>query len=154
MPPSKPSVIPKIILAIFLSVAVLMLVIAAISAVSSARSLAKERTAPGHVVDIAIGQATDGTLYYRPVVTFDLPDGGHRTVKVSEESTAPTYKVDQVVTIAYDPEGPDNARIQSASSTVSLWILPSIMGILGASFLVATLFAGRVLRSGDEQSQS
>jgi uncharacterized integral membrane protein len=31
-----------------------------------------------------------------------------------------------------------------------MWILPLIMGILGAAFLGAALFARWVLRSGDE----
>jgi hypothetical protein len=150
VPASNQSTIPKTILSIFLAVAVLMLTIAAISAISSGRALAREITAPGTVVDLAIRQATDGTLYYRPVVAFALPDGDRRTLQVAEESTDPVYKVDQAVTIAYDPARPDNARIQSASSTLGLWILPSIMGVLGATFLAATLFARRVLASGDE----
>jgi hypothetical protein len=149
VPDSKPSVIPKIILAIFLGVAVLMLAIAAISAVSSGRALARERTAPGLVVDTAIRQATDGTLYYRPVVVFALPDGAQRTLQLTEESTAPAYAVDEAVTIAYDPERPANARIKTSASTAAMWILPLIMGILGAAFLVAALFAWWVLRSGD-----
>ena len=83
MPASKPSTIPKIILIIFLAVAVLMFTIAAISAVSSGRALAREITAPGTVVDLAIRQATDGTLYYRPVVVFALPDGARRTLQAN-----------------------------------------------------------------------
>jgi hypothetical protein len=149
VPDSKPSVIPKIILAIFLAVAVLMLVIAAISAVSSGRALARERTAPGSVVELAIRQATDGTLYYRPVVVFALPDGTQRRLQLTEESTTPAYEVDETVTIAYDPERPDHARIKTSASTAAMWILPLIMGILGAAFLGATLFARWVLRSGD-----
>lgn len=111
----------------------------------------RESMAPGTVVDIAIRQATDGTLYYRPVVAFDLPDGARRTVQVAEESTDPAYQVDDPVTIAYDPARPENARIRSASSTLSLWVLPIIMSVLGVAFLVAALFARWVLRSGDEQ---
>ncbi len=107
-------------------------------------------TAPGTVVDTAIRQATNGTLYYRPVVAFALPDGTRRTMRAAEENTVPTYEVDEVVTIAYDPDQPDNARIKTAASTAAMWILPLITGILGAAFLVATLFARWVLRSGDE----
>ena len=153
MPASKPSAIPKIISAVFLAVAVLMLVFAVISAVGSGRVLAKERTAPGSVVDLVIRQAADGTLFYRPVAAFDLPDGAHRTLQLLEESTAPAYQVDESVTIAYDPERPGNARFRTASSTASLWILPLITGILGTAFLVATLFARWVLRAGDEEAR-
>jgi hypothetical protein len=149
MPASKPSTGPNIIIVIFLAVAVLMLAIAAISAGSSGRALARERTVPGSVVDTVIRQAADGTLYYRPVVVFALPDGAQRRLQLTEESTAPAYEVDEAVTIAYDPARPDNARIKTPASTAAMWILPLIMGILGAAFLVATLFAWWVLRSGD-----
>lgn len=149
MPASKQSVFPRIIIAVFLAVAVLMLAIAVVSALSSGRALAKETTASGSVVDLVIRQAADGTLYYRPVVAFDLPDGARRTLQLAEEGTDPAYQVDESVTIAYDPEQPRNARIKSFSSTVSMWILPSITGVLGAAFLVATLFARRILGSSD-----
>ena len=150
MPASKPSAPPNIIVVIFLAVAVLMLAIAAVSVVSSGRALARERTAAGSVVDTAIRQASDGTLYYRPVVVLILPDGAQRTLQLTEESTAPVYQVDEAVTIAYDPDRPDIARIKTAASTAAMWILPLITGILGVAFLAATLFARWVLRSGDE----
>ena len=150
MPASKPSTAPNIIVVIFLAVAILMFAIAAIAAVSSGRALARERMAPGSVVELAIRQATDGTLYYRPVVVFALPDGAKRTLQLAEESSTPAYEVDEVVTIAYDPERPDHARINTSANTAAMWILPLITGILGVSFLAATLFARWVLRSGDE----
>jgi hypothetical protein len=150
MPASKPSAAPNIIVVIFLAVAVLMLAIAAISAVSSGRALARETTAPGTVVDLAVRQARDGTLYFRPVVAFNLADGTRRTLQVADESAAPAYEVDEAVTIAYDPARPDNARIKTSASTAAIWILPLIMGILGAAFLGATLFARWVLRARDE----
>jgi hypothetical protein len=153
MSASKPSAGPNIIVVIFLAVAVLMLAIGAISALSSGRALVRERTAPGSVVELAIRQATDGTLYYRPVVVFALPDGVQRTLELTEESTTPDYDVDEMVTIAYDPAQPDNARIKTSASTAALWILPLIMGILGAAFLGAALFAWWVLRSGDESAR-
>ena len=80
---------------------------------------------------------------------FALPDGAQRTLQLTEESTAPAYEVDEAVTIAYDPERPDNARIKTSASTAAMWILPLIMGILGAAS-GATLFARWVLGSGDE----
>ena len=141
---------PNVIVAVFLAVAVLMFAIAAISAVSSGLALAKETTAPGSVIDLAVRQAADGTLHFRPVVAFDLPDGTRRTLQLAEESTGQVYQADEPVTIAYDPEQPNNARIKSPSSTMAMWILPLITGILGTAFLAATLFARRVLASGDE----
>ena len=151
MPASKKPTGPNIIVLIFLAVAILMLAIAAISAVSSARILSRERTVPGSVIDLAVRQAADGTLYFRPVVAFDLPDGTRRTLQVAEESTDQAYQADEPVTIAYDPEQPGNTRIKSPASTMAMWILPLIMGILGAAFLGATLFARWVLGSDSEK---
>ena len=54
MQASKPSTAPNIIVVIFLAVAVLMFAIAAIAAVSSGHALARERTAPGSVVDTGL----------------------------------------------------------------------------------------------------
>lgn len=143
----KRSPFPGIIVAMFLAVAVVMLAIAAITAANAGRAFARETQAPGHVVDLAIRQSLDGTLFYRPVVAFALPDGARRTVQVAEENTDPAYRVDASVTVAYDPAQPDRARIVSTSSTFSRWILPLITAILGVAFLGATLFARSVLRS-------
>ena len=142
--------IPKVIRAVFLAITVVMFALAAISAVNSGLALGREETMPGRVVDIVIRQAADGTLLYRPVVAFALPDGARRTLELAEESTDPAYRVDDAVTLAYDPARPEAARIKTAASTVSRWILPGILGILSLAFLAATLFARRVLRSGDE----
>ena len=84
------------------------------------------------------------------MVVFALPDGAQRTLRLTEESAAPAYEVDEAVTIAYDPGRPENARIKTPASTAAIWILPLIMGILGAAFLGATLFACWVLRASDE----
>ena len=65
------------------------------------------------------------------MVVFALPDGVQRRLQLTEESTAPSYEVDEAVTIAYDPERPDHARIKTSASTAAMWILPLIMVILG-----------------------
>lgn len=149
MTTDKKSPIPGIISAVFLTVALLMFAIAAFSAVRTGRALAREKVAPGTVVDMAIRQAGDGTLYYRPVVAFTLPDGVPHTLQLAEESTAPAYRADDPVTIAYDPERLESARIRSVSSTASLWILPLITGILGVVFLATTWFVRWVARTGN-----
>ncbi len=123
-----------------------MLAIAAYSAVGSARALAREIVLPGAVVDVAIRQATDGALFYRPVVAVVLPDGVRRTLQASEERTDTAYEVDQAVSVAYDPLQPQTVRIRSADSAVGPWIVPIITGMLGVVFLATTLFARRVLR--------
>ena len=97
-----------------------------------------------------IRQATDGTLYYRPVVAFTLPDGAHRMLQLTEESSTPAYEVDESVTIAYDPDPQPSPASKPPQARRRCGSCPLITGILGVAFLGAALFARRVLRSGDE----
>jgi hypothetical protein len=145
---------PKIIITVFLAIAVLMLVIATISTVSTIRSLSREESATGQVVDMTVRQSRDSetqviTDYYYPVVEFDLPDGTHKQVQLSQGSWPPEYEIGEPVTILYDPEHPLDARIKSFSSMLLMWILPGITGIVGVAFLSVTLLVGRFMNSED-----
>lgn len=87
---------PKIIISVFLAVGALMLAIALISTVSTVRSLAREASAPGQVVDMTVRQSRDSETqtineYYYPMVEFDLPDGTHKQVQLSEGSWPPEF---------------------------------------------------------------
>ncbi len=145
---------PKIIISIFLGIGLLLSTIAAISTVSTIRKLTAEVSAPGQVVDMTVRQSYDSETkvvneYFYPVVEFDLPDGTYKRVQLSEGSWPPEYEIGQPVTILYDPAHPLDARIKSTSSTVLLWILPGITGILGFSFLGVTLLVARFMRPED-----
>jgi len=143
---------PKIIVSVFLGVALLMLVIALISTVSTIRALSREANAPGRVVDMTVRQSRDSETqvvneYYYPVVEFDLPDGTRKRVQLSEGSWPPEYEIGQPVTVLYDPAHPLDARIKSLSSTLLMWILPGITGIVGIVFLGVTLLVWRFFGS-------
>jgi len=138
---------PILIVGIFLLVAVITLTIAIVSGISAGRSVAKEQSAPGQVVEMTVrksqgGYDSEGTYqapqdYYYPVVAFSLPDGTRKTVQLSEGSWPPAYEKGEQVTILYDPEKPINARIQSTSSNILKWLVPGITGFLGVAFLIA-----------------
>jgi hypothetical protein len=137
-----------IVLSVFSLVAVGMLTTTVLASLHIQKSIAKEKTAPGQVVEmIARKDKTEGTTYYYPVVKFTLPNGEPQTVNLSEGSYPAAYQVGDTLTIAYDPDRPSHARSQSWSSTIGLWILPAITGILGLSFLGATLFAAWIIKS-------
>jgi hypothetical protein len=109
------------------------------------------------VVDVVLRryQATDTREYeefYYPVVEFNLPDETLKTVQLSEGSWPAAYEKGDPVTILYDPQQPNNARIQSASSNFLVWILPGITGLVGAAFLAAALVARWFLRSKPEEA--
>ena len=146
-PASHPFPFPKIIVLIFLAVAVLMLTISAITTVSTSLALAKEKSAPGTIVDVVARQENDerGTVFYYPVVEFYSPDETYYLVQLSEGSWPPAYEKGQEVTVLYNPARPLNARIKSTSSAVLMWIVPAITGILGVVFLIVALLVHRFL---------
>ncbi len=144
---------PRIILSVFLAVAVLMLAISAVSAINTGLALSREKSAPGHVIDLVARRDETGKEFYYPVVEFYLPDGSFTLVQISEGSWPPAYEKGQSVTILYDPDQPLHAWIQSASSSALMWILSIITGVLGVAFLIATLFAFWMLKPGHAKSQ-
>ena len=135
---------PRLFYGIFLGVAVLMLAIATIAGISTGVTLANEQRVQGHVTALVTRTDVDGDLFYYPVVRFVLPDGSRRTVETTEGSWPPVYQVDESVTVVYDPEHLDQARIDSFAGALSLWIVPLVTGILGVAFLLATLLAHRM----------
>ena len=140
----------KLIVRIFTGVAVVMLLVAGISTVSTLKKLGREESAPGVVVDVVkqryVDAETDNvSYYYYPVVEFKAKDGKRRTVQLNEGSNPQSHEAGDEVTILYEPENPNDARIKSFGSSALMWILPSITGILGAAFLGAVLVVQKYL---------
>lgn len=143
---------PRIIVRVFGAVAFILLTIAAISAYTTIQTLSREQRAPGRVVDLVAHsvQSTsdeDAQLFYYPVVEFNLPDETHLRIELSQGSRPPSHAKGERVTILYNPAQPQQARIQSFTSTLLLWIVPFITGLLGLIFAGVTLFAYRLLRA-------
>lgn len=144
---SQQAKFPFLIVGIFGLVALITLTIAVISGISTSRSIAREQSAPGKVVDLILrtspgGRDSQGTYtppqdYYYPIVEFTLPDGTLKTVQLNEGSWPPAYEKGEAVTVLYDPDKPIHARIQSTSSNILLWLLPGITGVVGLGFLIA-----------------
>jgi hypothetical protein len=142
-----------IIISIFLGVAGIMLLIAVWSAINTVRSLARELETPGMVIDLIERRSVDSETgevnwYSYPVVEFMSANGLNR-VELNEGSYPPSYRSGEEVTILYDPDRPERARIKSLASSILQWILPGITGTVGLVFLVVTLFAFRVTRPRD-----
>lgn len=141
LPESRPTNLPKILIPIFLGVALLMIAIAGISSVNVVRRITSEVTAPGHVVDLIERRDNEGNVFYYPVVEFYLPDQSIQTFEVSEGSWPPAYKRGDAVTVAYEPDRPQNVRILSGNSSSGLWIVPFVTCFLGVAFTLATALA-------------
>jgi hypothetical protein len=132
---------PRIIVAVFLAVALIMLGVAAVAAAGAARTLSRERSAPGWVVELLTRRDTNGQVFYYPVVEFYALDESRQTVQLPEGSTPPAYIEGQEVVVRYDPDRPSSARIESSASALGMWIVPIITGVIGLAFGTATAFA-------------
>jgi hypothetical protein len=132
----------RFILILFLGIGVLMLAISVIAAVFTVRSFSREVSARGNVVDFVVRTDSEGQEYYYPVVEFTLPDGSMQNVQLSTGSWPPAYIKGEAVTVLYDQEKPQNARIQSFSGAFDKWILSMITGFLGIVFVGVSLFVG------------
>ncbi|MBI5944432.1 MAG: DUF3592 domain-containing protein [Chloroflexi bacterium] len=124
----------------FTAIAAIMLLITAISIFSNIQKIGKEESTPGRVVDVVVQKVVVNEQnnivrdFYYPVIEFTASDGRRRTVQVSEGSDFPFYEKGNEVTVLYDPEHPLDARIKSLDSSMLMWVLPSITGILGIAF--------------------
>ncbi|NJM46854.1 MAG: DUF3592 domain-containing protein [Alkalinema sp. RU_4_3] len=148
--------VEKLVPLIFSGVSGLLLTIAAISGVITHQTLARERPAPGRVVDMVLRDSisqvdrrskgssflsdrtykeTVAQAYYYPVVEFSLPEGQKKTVQLGGGSWPPAYEKGEAVTVLYDVEKPINARIKSTGGTVMMWFLPMLTGGMGVLFL-------------------
>lgn len=142
--------IEKIILPIFTGIAILMLLIAGISSVNNIRKITREQSASGRVTDVKMERSyvneDDRVVeeFYYPVVEFVASDGRRRNIQMSEGSSPPSYEVGDEVVVLYEPDHPIDARIKSLSSTILMWILPGITGIVGIGFLVAVVAVVKV----------
>ncbi|HEY9828689.1 MAG TPA: DUF3592 domain-containing protein [Stenomitos sp.] len=143
--------LPKIICGIFLVVAIPLLATAGISGWLTLKAIAKEESAPGRVIDLVQRESWNNEqrrseTYAYPVVEFTITNQSRRSVQLSEGSWPPAYDKGDQVTILYDPDQPNHARINSLSSTIVLWILPTVTGFLGVVFLVLALVIGHFLK--------
>lgn len=131
----------RILFFLFGGIALLLLVIAALTGVSIARRLAAEQRAVAQVVEMVERKNSEGSIFYYPMVAFDLPNGERQKVQLGEGSWPPAHRVGDLVTVLYQPANPLDARIASGDGTVALWTWTVVTGLLGVAFLGAAALA-------------
>ena len=98
--------------------------------------VAKARTAPGIVVDLARSTSSDyrttgRQTTYAPVVEFTTDSGEKDTFTSSSSSYPPAFRKGESVEVLYDPANPYDARINTFGT---LGLASVIVGGLGAVF--------------------
>lgn len=148
------SFIPKIIISLFTTISVVSLGVATYTGIKAHQVQAREVTTTGQVVEIIPHRdEEDGTIFYHPNAVFSLPNDDRQTVDLGGYSPESPYAVGEEVAIAYDPQNPRNARINSFGGALELWILPIILGTLGTAFGGATLLAIWITRGDTNKTR-
>ena len=126
---------------IFLGIALLMAAIAVTTGILATRAIDEKVQVRGVVIDLVERVDGEGNALYYPMVDFPLPDGSRRRVETTIGSWPPAYKVDDTVTVTYNPADPGRAQIDSPAATVLDWLWPLVTGILCVAFLLAAWLA-------------
>lgn len=140
-PFKESTALPNIILLVFGGVAVLMLAITVIAAAVATRSLAREVSVQGRVVEFIPITSSDGGVLYQPVVDFMGVDNERHIVPSGGGSRPPAYRLGQQVEIRYNPADPNTARIATTGSNIEQYLVALITGVLAVAFVAATVFA-------------
>jgi hypothetical protein len=94
---------------------------------SQQRKMQSRVATTGTVVELTRQNTTRGYILC-PVVEFTIPSG--EKIKFTSEfgSRPASHTVGQSVAVRYDPADPQKAEVES---TMSLWLVPLIMGFMG-----------------------
>ncbi|HET9472466.1 MAG TPA: DUF3592 domain-containing protein [Steroidobacteraceae bacterium] len=122
----------RVLIHIFLGIGGLMLLGALLLWNNTRRFIANADTAQGQVIElIEVRDQDDGSISYKPVVTYEAANGRSITFTASFSSKPAPYDVGESVEVLYAPHDPHDARIKGFSS---LWLGPTILGGLGMVF--------------------
>lgn len=104
---------------------------------STSGFLNKAEKTYGTVLDVVERRTSDGTMYY-PVYSFVDVYGTKHKIYSKSGSYPPRYDVGDPISILYDPENPEEIKMDSF---VSLWMGTIIAGVLGIiPFFIGALF--------------
>ena len=120
---------------VFGSIGLALAVAAGISAAVIAGSISGDRHADGTVVKLV------GSGRYRAVVEFVAPAGDTVRFTSSVGTNPPPAEVGEHVGVRYNPNNPRDAVIDQYWQT---WFLPTLLGIIGAPFVVLGVAFGVV----------
>lgn len=92
----------------------------------------------GKVIKLVESHDKDNGTTFRPVFVFRDSHGTEHEIYSSVGSYPPAHKVGDKVTVLYRVEEPENA---SLDGFFDLWLLPFVLGIIGAVQMIVALIA-------------
>jgi hypothetical protein len=125
----------KVIGTLMVLAAVVAILVGTLCLIKTRQFLAKAAKADGKIVELERKDSGDGVTY-SPVFSFTDTSSTQHTVRSSLSSNPPHYAIEEKVSVLYDPQDPQKARIDSF---VNLYFVPLVMGIIGAMNLLVGL---------------
>lgn len=107
--------------------------------------------APGEIIDYEARESSEGDTFYHPIVQFRTQDNHiieftsptGENISINSPllrqilQTDNTDDKDNLVEVLYDPENPQNAKI---NSFFNIWLWPSIALIIGLGFIFGLFY--------------
>ena len=115
--------------------AIVAILVGTFSLIKTRDFLVKAVEANGKIVELDRKNSGDGVTY-SPVFSFVEASGKQHTIHSSLSTNPPRYEIDEKVSVLYDPQNPQKARIDSF---LNLYFVPLVMGIIGAINLLIGL---------------
>jgi hypothetical protein len=128
----------------FLAVGLSLAVAAGISAAFVAQSNSSDSHADGTVVEL-VPSGSGSSPRYRARVEFATSGGTRVRFLSSISSNPPPARLGDHVDVRYRPDNPHDATI---NTYWQVWFLPTLLGIIGAPFLLVGTGFGIVSRAG------
>ncbi len=100
-------------------------------------------TTEGIVVELVRSSSNDSTVYH-PAIEFSTQDGTIVEFTSSAGTNPPSYSRGEVVTVLYQESSPEQAKIEGF---FTLWGATTIVGIIGAGFLLIGVIMMLIMRS-------
>ena len=93
--------------------------------------LGRAQKTQGTVINMVYSHHQDGDGGYSPVYRFRTITGQEVVVTDNVSSSPPQFQVGQTIDVFYDPENPQNARI---NKWFNLYFVPMLLGFMGLVF--------------------
>jgi hypothetical protein len=112
------------------------LVASIVTYIHACRFVDSAARAEGTVIKMVERRSRDSGTMYSPVFVFRDAQGRNHEIYSSVSRYPPAYKVGETVTVLYDGDDPDHAKLDGF---FDLWLVPLVLGIIGGANMIIAL---------------
>ena len=118
-----------------------------------ARAFVQDASKAGGIVVEMVERRGDSGVMFAPVVAFSDAEGKEHKIYSTTSSYPPSYRVGEKVTVLYDPNSPDEGKLDAF---FGLWLVPFILTVIGVTHSligVGLVYFGRRWRRTSNHAQ-